>query len=130
MTVVSLSLARTLYVQIGVSPRVEAIAGAMAEAGIAAVAEPDIRTNAWEKLVSMACTGPVGGLARAPLKMIATVPQTRGLLKVIDHAIATTAWPSRFHYRANRSIAPFCLLCASIKLNVNASVPVCVFRPR
>jgi len=29
----------------------------------------------------MACTGPVGGLARAPLKMIATVPQTRKLLR-------------------------------------------------
>ena len=29
----------------------------------------------------MACTGPVGGLARAPLKMIATVPQTRALLR-------------------------------------------------
>lgn len=94
-----------IFPRVGVSPRVEEITAAMADAGIAAVAEPDILTNAWEKLVSsscfcvalprlcdlkaycsngqvsMACTGPVGGLARAPLKMIATVPQTRELLR-------------------------------------------------
>jgi hypothetical protein len=34
---------------------VEQIVAAMVDAGIAAVAEPDIRTNAWEKLVRAAC---------------------------------------------------------------------------
>lgn len=42
-----------IFPQVGVSPRVEAVTAALAEAGIAAVAEPDIRTNAWEKLVSL-----------------------------------------------------------------------------
>lgn len=40
-----------IFPQVGVSPRVEAITAVLAEAGIKAVAEPDIRTNAWEKLV-------------------------------------------------------------------------------
>ena len=40
-----------IFPQVGVSARVEVITNALAEAGIKAVAEPDIRTNAWEKLV-------------------------------------------------------------------------------
>ncbi len=44
-----------IFPRVGVSPRVEQIVAAMVDAGIAAVAEPDIRTNAWEKLVRAAC---------------------------------------------------------------------------
>ena len=39
----------------------------------------------------MACTGPVGGLARAPLKMIATVPQTRELLRAAMAEVVAVA---------------------------------------
>ena len=41
--------------------------------------------------VSMACTGPVGGLARAPLKMIATVPQTREMLRAAMAEVVAVA---------------------------------------
>lgn len=49
-----------IFPKVGVSSRVEKITATMAAAGVAAVAEPDIRTNAWEKLVSFySCGGEI-----------------------------------------------------------------------
>jgi 2-dehydropantoate 2-reductase len=69
-----------IFPAVGVSPRVRRLAAALAAAGVAAAAEPDIRADAWEKLVGMACSGTVGGLARAPMKVCATLEPTRSML--------------------------------------------------
>ena len=62
------------------SPRIDALVARLVEAGVAATASPDIRKALWTKLISMACSGPIGAVTRAPLDVISTQPETAALL--------------------------------------------------
>ncbi len=64
-----------------VSPRVEAIVGALAAAGAQAEATADIQKARWTKFIFIAPFSGVGAVARVPAGEIMGCPETRGLLQ-------------------------------------------------
>ena len=65
----------------GSSARVDALARALRDAGVAAVASDDIETASWEKFVFIAAVGGVGAVTRAPVGVVRTLPEARALLQ-------------------------------------------------
>ncbi len=63
------------------SPRVERLIECMKTAGFDARIPDDIRVALWEKFMFIATFGGVGGVTRAPIGIMRTVPQVRTLLQ-------------------------------------------------
>ena len=81
-----LSLGETNFVKFGEpdnqsSERTERLRGAFERAGVRAEVPPDIRVSLWEKFIFVAPYGGVGALARAPVGVIRSLPETRRLLE-------------------------------------------------
>ena len=64
----------------GSSPRLEALARVLREAGVEAAVSGDVEAAAWEKLAFIAAFGGVGAVTRAPVGVARKVPETRALL--------------------------------------------------
>lgn len=76
----------------GVSPRIEAIAGVLAAAGIDAEAVPDITRGMWEKFIFLVGLSGVTALTGQSIGVIRADPDMRGLLQA---AMAETAAVAR-----------------------------------
>lgn len=62
------------------SPRLEALAAALERAGVGARVTDDIERASWEKFMLIEPWGAVSALARAPIGVVRSVPETRELL--------------------------------------------------
>lgn len=82
------------YIEIGeldgsTSPRVEALREAFAKAGVDTKASTDIRTALWKKLLTVSSWAGLGALARSPMGVIRTLPETHALVdQAMDEGIA------------------------------------------
>lgn len=82
------------YIEIGeldgsTSQRVEALREAFAEAGADTKASTDIRTALWKKLLTVSSWAGLGALARSPMGVIRTLPETHALVdQAMDEGIA------------------------------------------
>ena len=81
------------------SPRLRAIAAALAEAGLEARTRPDIRVEIWTKLMGNATFNPISVLTRAGLGEMALHPGTRavvaqGMRELVAVAAALGAAPT------------------------------------
>ena len=65
----------------GTSERVNRLAAALHEAGVAATPSADIRAALWSKLLFVEPLGSVGAVTRAPAGVLRSVPETRALLE-------------------------------------------------
>jgi 2-dehydropantoate 2-reductase len=63
------------------SERTERLRDAFARAGVSGSIPDDIHVALWEKLLFVASFGAVGALARAPIGVLRSVPETRSLLR-------------------------------------------------
>jgi 2-dehydropantoate 2-reductase len=85
------------YVEIGelaggLSPRVEALRAAFAQAGAQAEASADIRTALWKKLLTVSSWAGLGALARSPMGALRDLPETHALIdRAMDEGIAVGA---------------------------------------
>jgi 2-dehydropantoate 2-reductase len=85
------------YVEIGelaggLSPRVEALRAAFAQAGAQAAASADIRTALWKKLLTVSSWAGLGALARSPMGALRDLPETHALIdRAMDEGIAVGA---------------------------------------
>jgi 2-dehydropantoate 2-reductase len=78
----------------GSSPRVEALAAALEEAGVRHTVSDDIRRDIWEKMVFLSTFAGLTSLLRLPIGPIRSDPETRGLLRdglAEAHAVARAA---------------------------------------
>ena len=76
----------------GLSERVTRIVENLAQVpGMAIDASDDIWTEMWKKLLMVCSVGTVGAAARAPLRVLLGVPETRSLLESAGNEIATVA---------------------------------------
>lgn len=75
----------------GSSARVEALLGALRQAGVDAVAAEDVEAACWEKLVFIAALGGVGAVTRAPVGAMRAIPETRALLLAAMEETAAVA---------------------------------------
>lgn len=74
------------------TPRVQAIYEMLKSAqGIQAVLSSDIQRELWAKLVMITSFGGMGSIARAPIGVLLSVPQTRALLEGSIREIAAVA---------------------------------------
>jgi 2-dehydropantoate 2-reductase len=62
------------------SPRLEALAAALSHAGVEAKVSAEIERASWEKFLLIEPWGAVSALARAPIGVVRSVPETRALL--------------------------------------------------
>lgn len=63
------------------SARIEALHAAFARAGVDVEVPDDINVTLWQKLMLVVPFGGVGAVARAPIGVLRSVPQTRALLE-------------------------------------------------
>lgn len=63
------------------SARIEALHAAFVRAGVDVEVPDDINVTLWQKLMLVVPFGGVGAVARAPIGVLRTVPQTRALLE-------------------------------------------------
>lgn len=70
------------------SPRLEALAAALVRAGCEVVVSPDIERASWEKFLMIEPWGAVAALARAPVGVVRSVPETRALLQAAQEELA------------------------------------------
>ncbi len=73
------------------SPRLEAVAAALREAGAEAGVTPDIEAAVWEKFLFVEPLGAVGAVSRAPIGVVRSVEETRALLARAQEEIAALA---------------------------------------
>jgi len=82
------------YVEIGelaggASKRAEELRAAFAKAGVEAKVSEDIRTELWKKLVTVTSWAGLGALARSPMGLLRSQPETRKLIdRAMDEGIA------------------------------------------
>jgi len=85
------------YVEIGelgggVSERVETLRAAFESAGAQAKASSDIRTELWKKLLTVSSWAGLGALARSPMGVLRSLPETHALIdRAMDEGIAVGA---------------------------------------
>jgi 2-dehydropantoate 2-reductase len=75
----------------GASPRLEALARVLREAGLEAAVSEDVGAACWEKLVFIAAFGGVGAVTRAPIGIVRALPETRALLRSAMEETAAVA---------------------------------------
>jgi 2-dehydropantoate 2-reductase len=78
----------------GSSPRVEALAAALEEAGVRHIVSDDIRRDIWDKMVFLSTFAGLTSLLRLPIGPIRGDPETRRLLRdglAEAHAVAQAA---------------------------------------
>jgi len=75
----------------GTSARVERLRDVMERAGIAVERPADMRVALWEKLLFVVSLGGVGAVARVPVGVLRSVPETRALLREAMDEIAAVA---------------------------------------
>lgn len=63
------------------SPRVEALARALREAGVTVEIPGDVWVALWEKFLFMAAVGGVGAVTRVPIGTLRRLPETRALVR-------------------------------------------------
>jgi 2-dehydropantoate 2-reductase len=71
--------------------RAETLLQTLKNAGINAEILPDIIAALWQKFLFVVSWGGIGAIARAPIGVIRTIPQTRRLLEQSLHEIADVA---------------------------------------
>jgi 2-dehydropantoate 2-reductase len=71
--------------------RVERLRAAFARAGVDVEVPADIRVALWEKLMLVVSFGSVGAVARAPIGVLMTTPETRDLVERAMREIAAVA---------------------------------------
>jgi 2-dehydropantoate 2-reductase len=69
--------------------RLEALASALRRAGAEVVLAEDIERASWEKFLTIAPWGTVGAVARAPIGVLRSVPETRALLEATMEELAS-----------------------------------------
>ena len=74
-----------------VEARAQAIAQALASAGVRCRVRPDIATALWEKLAFIAAFASVGAATQAPIGELRSIPETRALLAVLLNEVAAVA---------------------------------------
>ena len=79
------------------SARVQALRQAFEDAGVKAQVPDDIHRALWEKFLIVTAFGGVGAVAQAPIGILRSLPQTRGLLEA---CIAETAAVGRARHVA------------------------------
>ncbi len=67
------------------TPRVEALRQAFERAGVKVSVPPDIQVAMWEKFVFIVAASGVGAVARAPVGVLRSLPETRQLLEQAIH---------------------------------------------
>lgn len=73
----------------GRSERAERLRAALAGPGIEVETSVDIRTELWKKLVIVTSWAGLGALARSPIGVMRSLPETRGLIeRAVDEGIA------------------------------------------
>jgi 2-dehydropantoate 2-reductase len=73
----------------GASQRAEALRAAFARAKVDAKVSEDIRTELWKKLVTVSSWSGLGALARSPMGVLRSIPETRTLIdRAVDEGIA------------------------------------------
>ena len=73
----------------GESKRAVELQAAFAQAGVEAKVSADIRTELWKKLVTVTSWAGLGALARSPMGVLRTQPETRKLIdRAMDEGIA------------------------------------------
>ena len=75
----------------GISPRVEALVVALAEAGVQAEVPPDIDAALWFKFLLICSIGGICAVCRMPVGPVRTLPETRELLCQAMQEIAEVA---------------------------------------
>jgi 2-dehydropantoate 2-reductase len=75
----------------GTSARVERLRDVMERAGIAVERPADMRVALWEKLLFVVSLGGVGAVARVPVGVLRSVPETRAMLREAMGEIAAVA---------------------------------------
>ncbi|BDG03230.1 2-dehydropantoate 2-reductase [Anaeromyxobacter oryzae] len=70
------------------SPRLEALAAALGRGGAEATISGDIERASWEKFLLIGPWGAVSAVARAPIGVVRTVPETRALLEAAMEELA------------------------------------------
>ncbi len=75
------------------SPRTERLRQALARAGVTAIMPADIQVAIWEKFMAIRY-GPIGAVARAPIGVLRSIPETR---RMIEQACEETLTVGRAH---------------------------------
>jgi 2-dehydropantoate 2-reductase len=70
------------------SPRLAALAAALERAGVEARVSDDIERASWEKFLLIEPWGAVSAVARAPIGVVRSVPETRDLLRAALEEVA------------------------------------------